>query len=175
VPALAELATFTGQYLKNPDAAAAHLKSAEESAAQIMLAKLRVQSLARIAGAYHRLDRGTDADRVVAEATDFSRAQAEPRDQADCLAEVAGALFGMGRSSAGQAALNDAQKAAAGIQAKDSHAYALLGIAQKAKAAKQTAEARRLLDEARDLAQKVEDGSIRNPLVEDIDAALGSL
>jgi hypothetical protein len=175
IPALSDLAAYTGQYLKNPDAAAAHLKSAEEAAGQIMLAKSKVQNLAKIAGAYHRLEQPAEADRVIAEAAEFSRSQAEPRDQADCLAEIAAAQFLIGKAAEGQAALADAQKAAAAIAANDSHAYALLGIAQKANAAKQKTEARKLLDEAKDLAQKVEDGSIRNPLIEDIDSALKSL
>lgn len=175
IPALSDLAAYTGQYLKNPDAAAAHLKNAEAAAAQIALAGPRVASLMRIAQSYHKLENPAEAQRVVAQSLEFAGRQAEPRDRADCLAEIGGALYSMANAEAGKAALADAQTAAEQIQAGDSQAYALLRIAQKASAAKRKDVAQTLLDKAKDLALKVEDGSVRNPLIEDIDTALKAL
>jgi tetratricopeptide (TPR) repeat protein len=175
IPALADLASYTGQYLKNADAAAAHLKTAEEAAAEVSLPGPRVANLMRVALAYEKLERPADAERVVTQALEFARSLAEPREQSDCLAEVGGALYSLKKAEEGKSALDEAQAAAAKIATDDSRAYALLHIAQKASDAGHKGEARKLLDEAKDVATKVTDGSVRTQLNEDIDSALNSL
>jgi hypothetical protein len=129
----------------------------------------------RVAVAYEKLERPDDMQRVVTQALEFARSQAEPREQSDCLAEVGGALYSMKKPAEGKTALDEAQAAAAKIATDDSKAYALLHIAQKASAAGQKGAARKLLDEAKDVATKVTDGSVRTQLNEDIDSALNSL
>jgi hypothetical protein len=95
--------------------------------------------------------------------------------KADCQAEMAAAWHALGNADQAQAEFTAAEQTAATIEDKSSHAYALLNIAQKARAAKQAAVARKLLGAAQGVAEKVEDGSIRGPLVEEIDAALKKL
>lgn len=175
VPALADLAAFTGEHLKNPDLAAAHLKRAEESAAEISLPRTNVLAQSRIAAAYHKLNRPEEANRVIGTMFELSRGQDDARQRADCLAEVASTLEKMGQAEPSQAAFAEAKKAAEEITPDDSHAYALLNIAKKTSAAKRKDEARQLLSKAQDLALKVQDTSVRNPLMEEIDAAIKAL
>ena len=175
VPALADLAAFTGEHLKNPDLAASHLQRAEESAAAISLPKTNVLAQSRIAVAYHKLNQTEEANRVIGRMFELSRGQSDARQQADCLAEIAITLERMGQAEASQAAFAEARTAADEITADDSHAYALLNIAKRASAAKRTEEARQLLSKAQDLALKVQDTSVRNPLMEEIDAAIKAL
>ena len=108
-------------------------------------------------------------------AAEFARSQAEPRDQAECLNEIAGAYFSMAKAEEAQAMIADAQKAADQIQADESHAYALLHIAQKLIAAKRFEEGKKLVDRAYDLGNKVSDSSIRQQVLDDIEATSSKL
>ena len=172
---LADLAAATSQHLQNADAAAFHLKAAEQASEKIELPPSRVRALGRIGRAYSKARLDSEAERVMSQASDLAAGQSDPRVKADCQAELAAAWHALGDADQAQAEFTAAKQSAATIADKSSHAYALLNIAEKARTAKQAALGRKLLLEAQDVAEKVEDGSIRGPLVEEIDAALKKL
>jgi len=134
-----------------------------------------VRALGRIAAAYGKSQRAGDRQRVMAEASVLADGQADPRAKADCLAEIGAAWHAQKDAAASTAAFTAAEQAAAEIEDTQSHAYALLNIAQKVSASKQKAEARKLLNSAQNVAAKVQDSSIRGPLIQEIAAALKQL
>jgi hypothetical protein len=172
---LADLAAATSQHLQNADAAAFHLKAAEQAAEKIELPSSRVRALGRIGGAYGKAKLDSEAERVMSQAGELAESQSDPRVKADCQAEMAAAWHALGNSDQAQADFTAAEQTAATVADKSSQAYALLNIAQKARAAKQAALARKLLLQAQGVAEKVEDGSIRGPLIEEIHGALKKL
>jgi tetratricopeptide (TPR) repeat protein len=175
VPALADLAISTHQYLKDSDLAAAYLKSAEDAAASISQLRTRLMAQCRIVTAYGKVDRGADAQRLSNELLELARAQADAREKSDFLADVAGAQLQINQGQAADATLAEALKASDEIATPDSHAYALLNIARKLAAAKRKGESKQLLSKAQDQALQVKDTSVRTPLMEEIDAAITAL
>jgi hypothetical protein len=175
VPVLADLAAATGAQLKNPAAAAAHLKAAEEAADQIPGSVTKVTALTKIATAYGKLDQVDEAVRVLAAATDFARSRTDVREKCDCLAEVALALSAMQKSDQSNEAFAEAQAAAGEISDSESQGYALLNLAQKATAAKNKNLGGSLLDLAAAAADKVTDSGARGSLQQEISAARKSL
>lgn len=175
VPVLSDLAAATGTHLKNPAAAEAHLKTAEEAAEQIDGSVTKVTALTKIATAYGKLKSAEEAARVLAAATEFARARTDAREKCDCLAEVALALAGMQRAEESNAMFGEAQQAASEISDAENQGYALLNVAQKATTAKNKKLASSLLDQAAAAADKVTDSGARAPLQQEISGARKSL
>ena len=169
---LADLASATGQYLKNPDAAAEHLAGAETEAAALDSTMGKVASQAKIAGAYARIGRPADAQRVIDQVLAFARGLSDAKEKAECLAEAAAAQARMKQSNASKATFDEAIQVAGEITAGDQRGYALLHIAQKLGAAGRRSDSKELLIKAQDVAFKVKDKSLKAPLTEEIEAAI---
>lgn len=168
VPLLADLAAAVGKYLKDTGGAVGYLKSAEEAAGTIAIAQAKANALTKVAVAFGQLGQTAEADRVLSAATEFAKSRMDPREQATCLAAVWSGLVSLKRTEQASAALAEARQIAEGIDADESRAYALLGIAQKCTAAGQKDVAGELLGKASAAADKVTDSSARGPLVDDI-------
>jgi hypothetical protein len=172
VPVLADLAVATGQQLKDVAAADAYLTTAEDAATSIALPLTKVTALAKIAGAYGKIEQPADAERLVAAALDLARNREDPRTRCDCLAEIAAAQYALKLTESATATFLEAEQAAAAIAAPDSRAYALLNLAEMAKSAGRPGDSQRLLGQAEEVARTVRDPSIRNPLLDEIGASL---
>ena len=168
VPLLADLAAATGKHLKNQTAAAAHLKTAEESAAEITGSVTKVMALTKVAVAYGKLDSSADADRVLARATEFAQGLADERQKCDCLAEIAVAQANMQHTEESRALFTSAEEAAAKIMDPENQGYAFLNLARKATAAKNKSRAGTLLEQASAAADKVTDSGARSSLQQEI-------
>jgi len=168
VPLLADLAAATGKHLKNQTAAAAHLKRAEEAAAQIPGNVTKVTALTKIAVAYGKLASSADAERVLAGATEFAGGLADERQKCDCLAEIALAQANMQHADESKALFTSAEEAAARIMDPENQGYAFLNLARKAVAAKNKSRAGTLLDQASAAADKVTDSGARGSLQQEI-------
>jgi hypothetical protein len=172
---LAELATAIGQGLKNPELAAYHLKNAETAAAAVELHQIRSRLLGKIAVAYHDIELSAECDRLSTEAREFAAGRDQPREQVDCLAELAAAYYRGKLPKKGEAAVSEARQLAATIAEPESRGYALVRVAQVLKTANQKDVARSVLVEAQDIAGGIKDGSLRAPLLEEIDRSIGAL
>ena len=168
VPLLADLAAATGKHLKNPAAAAAHLKTAEKAADQITGNVTKVTALTKIAVAFGKLEANAEAERVLSGASEFAKGLAEPREKCDCLAEIAVALANIQRAEESKATFTAAQEAAAEIADAENQGHAFLNLARKATFAKNKPLASTLLDQAATAAGKVTDSGARAPLLEEI-------
>lgn len=175
IRALSELAAATGAHLKNATLAASYLKTAEEAAGGIESVVTKVTALARIAVAYHKVDRADDFNRVIAAAQELARTAAEPRQQCDALAEIGAALARAKQADESKAVFDEAEQVVATIPEPEGQAYALLNLAEKLSAAGRKDAAHQLLAQASTQADKVSDGSVRGPLVEEIETARKSL
>ena len=86
----------------------------------------------------------------------------------DSLAEIADALAKMKRPDAAKAAFDSARESAAKIASDEGRAYALLNIGRKLNAAGDASQGQALLAEAKQIAERIKDPSIRGPLLEEI-------
>ena len=172
---LSELAAATGAQLKNAALAASYLKTAEAAAGGLEAVVTKVTALSRIAVAYQKLERATDAERVIAAAQETARGESDPRQKSDALAEIGAALSRMKQTEGAQAAFDEAELAVAEIADADGQAYALLNLARGLATAGRKESARAILKQAMDAAGKVTDGSVRGPLNDEIDAARKAL
>jgi hypothetical protein len=94
---------------------------------------------------------------------------AAPRERADCLGELGAALAKMKEVDSSKAAFDAARQAAGSVESEEGQAYALVGIARNLKAAGDAAQAEAVLAEARQIAEKIKDASVRQPLLEAIE------
>ncbi len=168
---LTTLASHAGAYLKNPLLGAEYLQKAEAAAGEIKNATIRVQAYGKIAAAYSKLEKIEDAKRVADQGLEFAKGLATTREKADAISEMAVALGKMKKAEESKAAFDDAQKLAGEIEAGESQANAFLHIGKKLKEAGQKDAARTTLAKAEGLAKKVKDGSIRGPLITEIEGA----
>jgi len=169
--AFAELGTASGTLLKNPDQAAEHLKNAENAADKIEIPAIKAGAYGKIYVAYQKTDRPTEADATLAKAKAFAKEQTSPKDQVECLAEIGDALSRAKKTDEASTFFTDAEKTASDIKEDDLRGYAYLSLARKLKQAGRGEEARQALSKADDAALKIKDGSIRQPLIADIQAA----
>ena len=172
---LADLASTTGLYLKNPDAAAEHLATAEKAAETIEGAQGKIAAQAKIAGAYARIERTKDAERILETVLAFARGLADPKEKAESLAAAASAQVSMKQTDAAKGTFDEAQQVAATIPADDQRGYALLHISQKLSLAGRKSDAKAALSKAQDAALKVTDSSLKAALVEEINGAATQL
>lgn len=168
---LADLAVATGTHVKNATLAASYLKTAEQAVDELPDVVLQATAWSRIAVAYHKLERAEDASRVIGQAQELARNDVGGRRKCDALAEIGAALAQMKRDAEATAAFDEAEQMAAEISEADGHAYALLSLARKQKAAGKKEAARATLAKAGQQAEKVKDGSIRGPLATEIESA----
>ncbi|WP_425618548.1 hypothetical protein NA78x_002257 [Anatilimnocola sp. NA78] len=169
--AFAELGAASGTLLKNPDQAADYLKSAEAAADKIDVPAIKAGVFGKIYIAYQKNERPTEADATLTKAKAFAKEQASPKDQVECLAEIGDALSKAKKTDDASTFFNDAEKTAGDIKEDDARGYAYLSLARKLKQAGRGEEARQALSKADDAALKIKDGSIRQPLIADIQAA----
>jgi len=169
--ALAELGSVAAVQLENPDAANEHLKNAELAAEKIDFPVARMQAYGKILIAYDMAKRPADETAITEKAKEYARSQETPRQQVDCLIEIADALAKAKKNDESAAIFADAKKTCESIKEDDQRGYAYLNVAKKLKAAGRAEEARKALSDADDAARKITDSSIRNDLVAEIQSA----
>jgi tetratricopeptide (TPR) repeat protein len=169
--ALARLGEAAGAQLNNPDSAAEHLKNAEATAEKIEDAVTHSAVYGEILIAYEHVKQPAEADKIATKVQEYAKSREKPREQVDCLAELATALGRAKKNDACSAIFDEASKLAEAIKDDASRGYAYLNLGKKLKAAGRPEDARKAISDADDAARKITDGSIRAPLVADIQAA----
>lgn len=161
---LTSLATATAEHLGDVSQARQYLQQAEQAAAEIKSAVVRARGVGAIAAGYARLPDTAEAERVSQNALKWAEALPSPREQADSLAEIGGALAKSKQAGAADA-FAAARQAAARIESDEGRAYALLNLGRKLKAAGDAAQSQSVLAEAKLIAEGIKDASIRGPLL----------
>ena len=175
VTALCDRASATAEWLKNPDLAAEQLSKAEAEVNSIKAPADKVTAWGKIFVGQDKIGKSAETDRLSQAVDTFCQALEAPRDKAECLAQWGLTLSQAKRTDVSQSIFDEALKAADEITDPESQAYARLHLGQKLAKADRADAAKKQLTQAEKIAGKITDGSVKGPILEDVNQALSKL
>jgi tetratricopeptide (TPR) repeat protein len=171
VPLLTRMGYTYGKYLGDLREAKDLLRRAEEEADAISLPVGQIDGLLEVAFISNSLGLDEKTQGLLDRALEQARGQEDARKRADAIANAGTVLTRMDRTDEAQAAFDESQATTKEIADPLSQAYAYLHLSEKLIEAKRKADARTILQTAEASADKVQDVSMRTPLMDKIYAA----
>jgi|GEM_PF-4433299 tetratricopeptide (TPR) repeat protein len=170
IPAMANCAEVYALHLDEGAKGKGELLEAEDLVKKITEPQRKLQAISLIAAAYFKIEREEDGVRVLNEMTTAANAMPDARQKSDALIQVVGVLAAAKLKDKGKEVLATAIETIGTIEDVQSKAFALVGLAEAQAAIGDKGAARSTLDEASELAEKVE-GSLRGDITERIERA----
>jgi tetratricopeptide (TPR) repeat protein len=157
------------------DAALATLKSAEDVIPKVEDPQGRILVYCDVAGGYQSLDQAADCDRTFEAALDFAKSITDAKKRCPLLAELAAKQAELHETEAATKTFDLALESAGTIEKAYFRAYAMGDIAERLSKAGFRIKAKRVLEQAEGVAEKVPERDMQMQAVQRVRSLMGKL